>query len=565
MKLNRITASFIPTLLILSAAPMLSYAQSYEVQELPSNTLSKNQFANSIDETGLMLSLVTSRYNQPVDLSLIDLASFNLTDLAAAQQGNFNAADLATVTTAIYANTTSAKPVGQKLSATSGYSTDGTDINYVFGLDSETQATNGYTYSLATKLGNSVNGTHIVGTMTGPYRQVEYTNEAGENITYVVSDYKNRGFVQIANDVKSLLSQDTTLGGVSEANAINVNYQVAGTSSIAVTEAVDTAIAACADDEIRSDIPIEACHYAILNATSTDRFEGALAKSYITQITQRATVWQLDSQGNTLSQEVYGLTFTPEDDSIVFSTEAFEINDAGQAVGYTLVADNESFSQAAAVFENGETKRIVADDEQLPNFATAINNDGIVTGYITKRINRINRSKFFVYNNNTDSLEFPDDFFISSSSTPRAINNNGLIVGDAEIDPDSRRRNGFIYDINANTFVNLNTLTACDSSYDIIAANDINDSNEIIAEALVKRPARDSKGNVLLDSDSQEILTDVIITIKLNPTGADAQVCEPTEQDLSDIERQGAGMGILTLIGLCFIGIHRRFKALNIV
>ena len=548
MKLNRITASLLPTLLALSAVPMLAKAQSYEVVELPTSDLSTNQYASSIDETGLILNIVEERFNQPIDLSLINLDSLTLSDADAAAQGNFNGTDLSTITAALYTSTQSNSVFNQKLAQYVAVKTDGVSTEYINGFDTETDATNGFTYSLDTELGDSYNGTYIVGSMTGAFTQIPYINESGDELIYVVNDVKNRAFVQVDDYVAPLLPVDATLGGISEASAINSNLQVAGYSSVAVSDSVTSAIANCDDPDTRGDIPLEVCYYTIIN-----EFESSL--------TRHATVWQLDTAGNTISTQSYGLTFEPDNDvDIIFSSVATDINNEGQAVGSTPVPIESTYMQAAAIFQNGQTQRLLADDDLLPNAAVAINDDGLVAGYNTVVINSATRFKFFVYNINTDELIFPDDFFTSSTSIPRAINNNGLVVGDAESDADTRRRNAFLYDVNANTFTNINTLIACDSDYEIMTANDINDNNEIVGEALVQKPFRNAKGEIVTDSNGEEVLVDTVIAVKLSPTGGSPVECELSDVEIADSTRQGASLGFFGLVGLLAFGIARRLK-----
>lgn len=549
MKLNRITAALVPTMLMLGTLPMVAQAQSYEVVELPTSDLSTNQFAGSIDNTGLILNILEERYNQPIDLSLINLDLVTLTDAEAAAQGNINGTDLGILTEILYGVTDSFSLFNQKLARYTAYKTDGTTAEYVNGFDSETEDTNGYTYSLNTELGDSYNGTYIVGSMPGPFEEISYVDENSDTTTYVVNNFLNRGFVQIDDNVSPLMPVDTTLGGISEANAINGNLQVAGYASVAVSDSVISSKAICDDPDERGDIALEACYYQIMNAMTDN-------------ITRRATIWQLDTAGNTISTQTYGLTFEPDTDvDIIFSSEALDINDNGQAVGTSPVPVQSTYSQAATLFQDGQTIRLLADDDLLPNRAIAINNDGIVVGYNTQVINSAARFKFFTYNINTDELIFPDDFFTSSTSVPRAINNSGIVVGDAESDAETRRRNGFIYDVNAKSFTNLNSLIECESEYEIMAANDINDDNEIVAEALVQRPYKDAKGEIVTDSNNEPITIDMLVAVKLVPTGGSPLECSVSDVEQADTERQGAALSTYALGALVLIGFIRRFKA----
>ena len=557
MNVNRIT-----TLLMLSSASFFSQASSYEVQELPTSDLSFNQFASSIDNTGLMLTLLNRPFNPPVDLSLIDFDTFTLTDPEAAAQGNFNAVDLATIMNRIISQTTNSDPVGQKIAAFVAYQTDGTDFNYVYGFDNQTDATNGYTYSLGTTLGDSALGSHIVGTMAGPYSQVEYTDADGNETLFNVNSFNYRGFVQVGEQVTELLPPKIDAGGISRAIAINNNLMVAGVASVAFTSSIQGLVDDCLDDEQRGDIPVEICLYTVINLKNS--FSGE--STFDSNITTRATTWQLDNAGNVIDRVVYDLDFEPDaEEARVLSSQARDINNNNVAIGTSIVSVNGNLSQAASLFQDGVVTRLITDDDLLPNVGLAINDNGYVVGVRQQFIDTATRTKMFVYDMRTEELLFPTDFFASSSSTPRAMNNNNLVVGDAEaiVTSTSRIRNGFLYDIEADSFTNLNTLLPCDSPYTIVAGNDINDSDEIIADAVIRRPRRNFKGEVLTDADGNEQIIDTVVAVKLVPTGNEPAECEKTEDEKSATERKGASVGYFVILGLCGITFLRRLRKLK--
>lgn len=551
MKLNRITA-----LLMLSTLPLLADAASYTIVELPTKDLSVNQFGSVIDETGLMLVTLNQPYNPTINLDLLDVSLLPLTDPDAAAIGNFNEFDYNLIVRAIYTNSASNSAFGQKLALQVGYQTDGTDASYINGFDVETDATSGFTFGQSTSLSDAVNGTHIVGTMAGPFNDIPYTNEAGIELLYTLNDFSNRAFVQVGENVVELVPDDTSAGGVSSATAINNSLQIAGNISIGVVSTLENAVATCLDDDLRGDQPQEACLYSLRTGN---------AGSFLAATERRAVVWQVDASGALLGKTIYGLAFEPDAETItVLSTQATSINDAGVAVGTSAVPINNTFTEAAVAFENGETIRLLEDDNALPNIASGINNNGFVVGYQVVRTTRtINR--MFILNRNTDDLMFSDGFFINSSSTPRAINNNNIVVGDAESEAGqgTRARSGFIYNIDTDIFSNVNDLTVCDSGYDIFALNDINDSGEMVGDALVKRAARDFAGNEILDSDDNVVLIDALVAVKLMPTGEAPSDCELTDDEAAIAERQGASVGILTMFGLLMISFfRRRYKSL---
>jgi len=548
MKLNRITS-----LLMLSCLPLLADAASYDIVELPTKELSVNQFGSVIDNTGQMLITITRPFNLPIDRSLLDLSRFTFSDPDAAAAGNFNIVDYTLVVSNLLDNTTNNAFIGQKLSSQLVYKTDGNDFSYVNGFDTETDGTDGFTFAQTGRVADAVNGTHIVGTMAGKINQIPYTNAADESVTFTINDFTNRAFVQVGEKVVGLVPDAMRAGGFSSAAAINDNLQVAGTMGISISEGLETAITSCSDPDVRGDIPIEACLFAL---RTTGQFSSGTAR--------RAVVWQVDANGELIDKTIYGLPFTPSAEITgTLSTQATDINNSGVAVGNTAVEVGSVFSVGAAIFENGVTTRLLDDNDLLPNFASGINNNGYAVGYQSIRVSRtVSTNRLFTVDTNTGESSFTDGFFNRSSTTPRAINNNNVVVGNADSEggQGQRSQSGFIYDIDANTFTNVNSLVACNSEYDIVALNDINDSGEIIGDAVVRRPARDARGNEVKDGDGNFVLVDVVVAVKLEPTGAPPSECEPSEEEAALAERQGASAGILTVFGLLVISLFRRSK-----
>lgn len=543
---------------MLSCLSAGAQAASYEVVELPTQELSTNQFSESIDNTGLMLVTASRPFNPPIDLSLIDLSLFNLTDPDAAAQGNFNITDYTILTNYIYSesllNGSVTNVNDQKLATNIAFSSDTVEANYVSGFDAFSEELDNFSFAQEIQIGDSVNGTHIVGAMEGPYQILTYTNENQEEITFNISLFVNRAFVQVGNNVVELLPENILAGGYSRAFSINQGLMIAGVTGIEYVDGLQTTIDNCLDDEIRIDEPAEVCLYRVHNVTNN---------GFVSSIQRRAVVWQVDANGELIDKVVYGLAFEPtEEDTGIYISQATDINDAGVAVGSSSVPINTVFTDAATIFENGEVIRIIEDDDSLPNLATGINNNNIIVGYRGERINGITRTKMFVFNRETGDLRFPDGFFVSSSNVPRAINNNNLVVGEAEVDSinGTRRRNGFLYDIDTDTFTNLNDLLPCESPFSIVGANDINDNNEIIANALVRRPARGVDGEILLNADSEQVLIDTVVAVKLSPTGQATSECGLTDEEISEFERQGASVSFFSLIGLFGLVVVRLFR-----
>ena len=177
------------------------------------------------------------------------------------------------------------------------------------------------------------------------------------------------------------------------------------------------------------------------------------------------------------------------------------------------------------------------------------------------------RTKFFYVDTNADAGEmelvpYQHDFFNGSSSTARAINENNVVVGEGEFETHNdstsnpRRTHAFMYDINTDTFTDLNDFLSCDTPYTIIEARDINEDNEISATAIVKENRRDAKGELVQDEDGNQLTEDVVRAVTLRPIAGEIEDCSEVEEK---VERKGAGigLGLFALFGL--LGI-RRFK-----
>lgn len=558
MKFTRLASA---VLLYTASLPIL--AASYTATELPTDTLGQNQYAVSIDNTGVMLTAIENIYNAPVDLSTIDFENAfiiaGLTDIEAAMNGQFNLADYTFLIARAIAGSSNFSLFTQQLGRLQAYKTDGSDANfdYINAFDTETDALGGFSRAMETTPRDSTAGTHIVGNTVGPFRTIDYVNLNGENVKYIVSDFDQRAFAQVGENVTPLLAIDTTLGGTSQVNRINANYVAAGSGSVEATSALTTGLANCDDDEIRGDQPIEACLRSIITVTSN----GALTRRSDLWL-QRAHLWSMDVEGTVTDTRTFGTLVTDEELALQGSSQALDVNINGVGVGVASVkvADGALQSTAAAMFlPSGEVVQIIDDEALLPNSAISINDVGYVVGLRRQRINNIPRNKMFIYNQNDSSVTFPDDFFDNSSTVPRSINNNNLVVGSADVEATrvtNRKTAAFIYDIEADTFTNLNTLVSCDSPFNFIEAVDINDNNQIIVSALTKKAARNARGELIKDDAGEDVMVDTIVTVKLNPTGQAPTVC--SDDDLGIPDRQGASTGIFMFTLLSFAAFFRR-------
>ncbi|MFB1034763.1 MAG: DUF3466 family protein, partial [Sinobacterium sp.] len=399
------------------------------------------------------------------------------------------------------------------------------------------------------------------------------------DIIFVVHEFGTRGFVSHGSNIVGLPAPASIAGGFSDAFGINESNQVVGYgTTLIVPDSLETALTDCENEDLiddddpdtsdfplRGDVPIESCISNVIDS---------LSNSISTFSQLRGLIWQLDSQGNLLDTKVLGLLFEPEaDDTVNYSSQAVAINDNGVAVG---ISNGQYSENGATVTRNfgvifdedniinltPEPDSIVARTSQTISSAADINNNNLVVGYQVKSVNGSNRTKFFVYDMNLEKFTFPDDFFLGSSSVALDINNNGLVVGYGDIDASltGRRTQGFLYDHEAEQFYGARDLISCDSPFSIVQANSINDKNEIVATALYKGPARDSSGDVIIDSTGSEIIVDLVVAVKLEPIigGLDEKCDTPPNQ--INRERQGASLSWLLGLGFVLFG-WRRFKS----
>jgi uncharacterized membrane protein len=552
--------------LALIVAPV-SQAARYRVVELPVTDEGQSSFPSAIGEDGNITVNVRGAFNVPIDLDLLDFDSdaliIALTDIESARTGNFNSADYEILLALI--KSADGTQSSQQIANTVSYLASENETSYIPGFDQLSDQNNEFTFNSTTVVRDINDSGFSVGTGEGYYSKLDYTFESGQNVNFVLHEFGTRAFVSLGNTVIGLPAPETMAGGVSEAYAINESNQVIGYgSTLIISDTLETTLTDCEDDELRGDIPFESC----INSTISTFTASAASFAQL-----RGLIWQLDEQGNLLETKQLGILFEPEADDIKnYSSQALAINDNGIAVGvsngqYTendvTVARNFAviFDQDEIINITPEPDSNVARSSNTISSATDINNDNLVVGYQVKSVNGTNRRKFFVYDMLLEEITFPNDFFLGSSSNALDINNNGMVVGYGEVDASltGRRNEGFLYDIAAEQFYGIRELISCDSPYTIVQANSINDQNEIAATARYQGSARDSRGEVLLDSAGLEIQVDLVTAVKLELIpGGEIDNCDPIVDKINR-ERQGASVVWMLGFGLILLG-WRRFK-----
>ena len=552
--------------LALIVAPV-SQAARYRVVELPVTDEGQSSFPSTIGEDGNITVNVRGAFNVPIDLDLLDFDSDSLinalTDIESARTGNFNSADYEILLALI--RSADGTQSSQQIANTVSYLASENETSYIPGFDQLSDQNNEFTFNSSTVVRDINDLGFSVGTGEGYYSKLNYTFEGGQNVNFVLHEFGTRAFVSLGNTVVGLPAPETMAGGVSEAYAINESNQVIGYgSTLIISDTLETSLTDCEDDELRGDVPFESC----INSTVSSFTASAASFAQL-----RGLIWQLDEQGNLLETKELGILFEPDADDIAnYSSQALAINDNGIAVGvsngqYTendvTVARNFAviFDQDEIINITPEPDSNVARSSNTISSAADINNDNLVVGYQVKSVNGTNRRKFFVYDMLLEEITFPSDFFLGSSSNALDINNNGMVVGYGEVDASitGRRNEGFLYDIAAEQFYGIRELISCDSPYTIVQANSINDQNEIAATARYQGTARDSRGEVLLDSAGVEIQIDLVTAVKLELIpGGEIDNCDPIVDKINR-ERQGASVVWMLGFGLVLLG-WRRFK-----
>lgn len=529
----------------------------YQITEVDTYQTALNAFSSGINAAGDVAVIVQSPYNPPIDLSFLnfdaDFFQTNLTDVDAARNGNFNATDYFII--ADFVRGQRGSTLAQKLAEYQSYTYENGVLLFEPAFDEIDAELGGYSQSTETQI-QAINDSGVtVGISEGKTFKVEYTNDIGAELTYVVQEFGARGFVNINGQTVGLVSESDLVGGYSEAHDINNGLLVAGAEVLDPLESYVESVEECNDEEARGDFPFEVCIQQRINAGPENSHQ------------IRGVLWQLDQQGNVLEKTQLGLPITvDEDDSRQFVSRALAVNENGVAVGTATnyIGENENFPRSyPALFNAGEVTTIIDTSENLEGAAVDINNNDIVTGYSTRNVDGRTRTKFFVYNVNDNQLTYPDDFFSGASTVARALNDNGQVVGEGDVDTTSntglRRKHAFIYDINEDSFQNLNDLVACNSPYTIVQANDINDAGQIAATAVINKPILNMLGQPQLDDDGNEVFQDIVVSVLLDPiTGGTPDDCAPPPAEVQ--ERQGGALSfwLLGLLGLGFLRKHQK-------
>ncbi|WP_448555311.1 DUF3466 family protein [Thalassotalea montiporae] len=578
--------SIVKSLVALSVASALSAAAvnaaTYEVVDLGEVNSLKFSYGQQVNNLGESAVQGTDLYNIPVQFQYLDDDDYdvivnnadrthelvnNLEDIedeAALRAGNPTANDLVWVTRFLESQGSSRF---QKIGDTVAMINRGGQSEEFVVFDTNFANTNTLTRSTVDFINGITENGWVYGNASAPFLPIDFTESDGDEVTHWVRDFETRAYISTdyGQTIKPILAPETRFyNGQSAILDMNGTTAVGYASNRLNQDRVDDIeddTGGCADPNIVDDIPFEVC----VQNLSSDLY-------FLT-----AYQWELDDSGNVVSEKDLGLLVTPnEDDDRVFRSYAQAINANGVAVGFshgwideteTSPSQNEPRRLYPVVYKNDEVTSLVEDHGEVgEGRAYDINDNGIAVGYVTRSVNGSVREKFYHIDTNAPAgdmtMVFPDDFFTGSSSTAFAINNAGLIVGEGEFETQNstsqRRTHAFLYDLNNETFTDINDFLTCNSDYTIIEARDINDNNEISATAVVKVPRRDAKGVLMLDAEGNQLVEDVVRAVTLKPINGEIEDCTEVSEDR--VERQGAGLGAGLLAILSAFGFRRKLK-----
>lgn len=563
-------------------------AATYQVIDKGDVSALKYTYSQQENNNGEAAISGTDIYNFPVQFQyigegdydlIVDLAERsheiidgleNIENEAALRAGNPTANDLSWVIQFLKTRVgnTLYQQVGD-IYAMTNFNSD-TELLNVF--DEKFVGSDDYTRSTQDYISGVTNEGWVYGNASAPFLPFEFTESDGDEITYWARDFTTRGFfssdggatiIEVIPPSETDLPEEQRFGGESAILDVSDSHIAVGYASTSIDQTGIDAITddsgGCADPDVIKDLPYSIC------------VQRAIAGAYNLE----AIKWTIDEQG-ILSSETLGQLVTPhEDDTREYTNLAQAVNSHGVAVGFahgwwdeneTNPSVNESRSLYAVVFKDGEVKDFTDDHSKyFDSRAYDINDEGIAVGHASTYVNGNLRTKFYHVDTNAEKMEMilPADFFTGSSSTARAINEAGKIVGEGEVETHNdsgssspRRTHGFVYDITSKVFTDLNDFLTCDSAYTIIEARDINDADEISATALIRVPRRDAKGALMLDSQGEPLFEDVVRAVTLKPTNGEIEDCSEVEEK---VERQGAGIGFSGLCLLMLVGLRRRF------
>ncbi|MBH0046826.1 MULTISPECIES: DUF3466 family protein [unclassified Pseudoalteromonas] len=584
MKYKLLAASILATL------STSATSATYQLSELGTLEDAKYSYVTDVSESGHIIGFANGLYNLPIDISYIDFTenviesaydsaeaayelsdkaiTFTLNDIENNDAVSTNP-DAHTFMVSFLANSNLGIPSNfeyQKMSSLVGIKFNESVITEQPLFDVVSVDYDGLTRSTINLL-NAVSEDGVtVGWGSAPYDKVSFTPDDEDDAeTWFTHEFIERGIVISADGSISveLEPEFNEYGGTSRANDIvktNSGYTVVGNISTSIPDDKQDNIDDNCDNE---DEPTSVC----INLLNSNITRGLFNK--------RAVKWELDESLNIISVEELGMALTPdegetEDDA--FTSTALAVNNNGTIVGSSntrYYKNDDAILTMPVYFKDGAvTDFINQEDDWQSGKSIAINDNDVITGYATKRIEGTLRNKFFYHDIETGNTVFPTDYFSSSSSYGNDINNKGYIVGEGEVgvSDSSRLKEAFIYKIGDDKITNLNDLLPCydtdgetDYAYTMAEATAINENNEIFGTATKTVEKLDSLGGVVTDINGEIEYESIAVAVKLTPiANGEVENCAPVEAEV--YERNSASFPWYTLLLLPLVGLRRIFR-----
>lgn len=553
-------------------------AATYQLTELPRHENSKYTFVSDANEAGDIIGAASFIYKLPIDVSYLDIEdpdlklsydntkknfeligeeiTFTLQDIKnGVSESN---ADAHQFMLNFLTSSKSRSAEFQKISDRVALVIDANTASEKVLFDINSTDTNGLTRSVSNFLTSIADDGTLLGWGSAPYQKTTFTpKDETEAKTYFIRDWSTRGVVITPNGQQIVLPPEfDTYGGSSLATDIvkldDGGYVIVGQSSMSVPENRQETYNDLCDGE---DEPLQVCAWQRQIASSFYNLE--------------AYKWTLDADFNITSKEALGLGIVrDEDDKDAFSSFALAVNKAGIAVGYSQARhDDRLYSDfQPGYFKDGKFKSVIDHETYFQGGkAVDINEQNIIAGFYTETAgNNSLKEVGFYYDLNTESYVELPTYFSGSRTTVTDINNEGYIIGQAEIERNgsNRRREAFRYKIGDDKITNINDFLPCrDASgnpypYTIAEAIKITDNNHIYAIATKTVERKDRLGNVMKDSDGEIEYESVTLPVVLTPISGTDEKCDPPEAEV--YERKSGSLAWFSILAMPLAFIRRR-------
>lgn len=563
---------------ILSLLSGTALAATYQLTELPRHQNSKNTFISDVNEAGDIIGAASYLYDIPIDVTYLNFEDGSLVDSynkyvdaqkLINQEVTFTLED---IKNGVWDNNADAKAfmlsyIGgressyefQKLSDRIGLKITATTADELVLFDEITDFSGTYSRSVANYLTSITEDSVIAGWGSAPYKKDIFSKAGNDDKTVFVRDWSSRGLVITPNGQRVILEPEfATYGGYSIVTDIvkldSGNYLAVGSSSVSVPENRQKNYDENCDG---IDEPVQVC------AWNYQRGNFYNAEAY---------QWELDQNFNVISKKKLGIGITRQDDEKdAFYSLALATNKKGIAVGYSDArneeGDNKYAYSQAGYYKDGNFVRIHQHESYIQGSkAIDINDQNIIIGnYFEQYGSQVRKKVGFYFDLNTDSYNEIPAFFNGSKSFVRDINNDGMIIGQGEIEKNTSvpKYEAFLYQIGAEKLTNINDLLPCKAAdgsafpYTIAEATKITDSGKIYANATKTVERRDRLGQVMKDSDGNIEKEAVTVPVLLTPVaGGSIEECTPPEAEV--YERQSASFGFFSLFALPLLWLRRR-------